>query len=181
MTFYSAIPDLEFRFSVLVDPDWSPGLVERPAAQFRFVNMPVGEPFQVGCLTITPIEMSHPGGSFGYRIEDDTSCLVYATDAAYEVLEEKYVAFFKEADLLIFDTHFSFEESIDKVDWGHSTAMFGAEFAYRAQVKRLALFHHNPLDKDETNPPGNAASAGLSDPSDLCQWHLPGNYSQRWA
>jgi ribonuclease BN (tRNA processing enzyme) len=28
--------------------------------------------------------------------------------------------------------------------------MFGAEFAYRAQAKRLALFHHNPVDKDET-------------------------------
>jgi phosphoribosyl 1,2-cyclic phosphodiesterase len=150
LTFYSAIPDLEARFSMLVDPDWSPGLVDRPTAQFKFVTISEDEPFQLGCLTITPIEMSHPGRSFGYRIEDSSSCLVYATDAAYDILEEKYVTFFKDADLLIFDTHFSFEESIDKVDWGHSTAMFGAEFAYRAQAKRLALFHHNPVDKDET-------------------------------
>jgi hypothetical protein len=27
--------------------------------------------------------------------------------------------------------------------------MMGAEFAYRAQVKRLALFHHDPTSTDE--------------------------------
>jgi len=150
LIFYSSVSDLAQRFKWLVDPDWSPGLVNRPSAKFDFIDLPVGRPFQVGNLQITAIEMSHPGKSYGYRIQDENSCLVYATDAAYETLEPKYVDFFREADLLIFDTHFSFVESIDKVDWGHSTAMFGAEFAYRAQVKRLALFHHNPVDRDET-------------------------------
>jgi len=149
LTFYSSLADLADRFVKLLDPTWSPGLVNKTPAEFEFVYLTVGKPFQLGNLSITPIELSHPGGSYGYRIEDETSCLVYATDAAYEQVEEKYVEFFKGADLLIFDSHFSFRESIDKVDWGHSTAMFGAEFAYRAQVKRLALFHHDPISKDE--------------------------------
>lgn len=150
LTFHSAMVDLEDRFSELINPDWSPGLVNQPQAKFEFVHLPPGQSFEMGQFRITPIELSHPGRSYGYRIQDDTSCLVYATDAAYETVEQKYVDFFQEADLLIFDSHFSFAESIDKVDWGHSTAMFGAEFAYRAQVRRLALFHHNPVDQDET-------------------------------
>ena len=150
LTFYSSVADLADRFAQLVDADWSPGFVHQAGASFTFVYLPLGQPFALGNFTIIPIELSHPGKSYGYRIQDDTSCLVYATDAAYETLEQKYIDFFRDADLLIFDTHFSFKESIDKVDWGHSTAMFGAEFAYRAQVKRLALFHHNPLDTDET-------------------------------
>ena len=150
LTFYTALTDLENRFINLLDPSWSPGLNTSSQAEFRFVYLEVGQPFALRNLRITPIELSHPGKSYGYRIEDEHSCLVYATDAAYERMEPKYVDFFHEADLLIFDSHFSFKESIDKVDWGHSTAMFGAEYAYRAQVRRLALFHHDPVSKDET-------------------------------
>ena len=149
LTFYSAVSDLAKRFACLVNSDWSPGFVAQPQAKFEFVHLPVEQTFTLKNLKITPIALSHPGQSFGYRIEDDRSCFVYATDAAYETLETKYVDFYKGADLLVFDSHFNFAESIDKVDWGHSTAMFGAEFAYRAQIKRLALFHHNPTDSDE--------------------------------
>ena len=109
----------------------------------------MGECDQLKNLSITPIALLHPGDSYGYRIEDENRRLVYATDAAYQQVESQYVEFFKEADMLIFDSHFSFKESLDKVDWGHSTAMFGAEFAYRAQIKRLVLFHHDPLSDDE--------------------------------
>ena len=62
---------------------------------------------------------------------------------------EQYVEFFREADLLIFDAQYSLTEALDKVDWGHSTAMMGAELSYRAGVKRLALFHHDPTSSDE--------------------------------
>jgi phosphoribosyl 1,2-cyclic phosphodiesterase len=149
LTFYSAVSDLASRFSCLTNSDWSPGFVGQPQAKFDFVHLPSEKTFTLKNLQITPVELSHPGQSFGYRIEDDHSSFIYATDAAYETLETKYVDFYKGADLLVFDSHFSFAESIDKVDWGHSTAMFGAEFAYRAQIKRLALFHHNPTDNDE--------------------------------
>ena len=51
--------------------------------------------------------------------------------------------------MLIFDAQYSLTEVLDKLDWGHSTAMMGAELAHRAQVKLLALFHHDPTSTDE--------------------------------
>jgi ribonuclease BN (tRNA processing enzyme) len=60
-----------------------------------------------------------------------------------------YVKFFEEADLLVFDAQYTFTEALDKADWGHSSALVGAEFARRARIKRLALFHHDPTSTDE--------------------------------
>lgn len=153
-TFYSPITDLEERFRIQQDPRWFPVNIDYMQAKMDFVVIDPVKPFQLGNFTITPLEMWHPGRSYGYRIVDGDSCLVYATDSAYQRLDiesnQKYVDFFQNADLLIFDTHFGFvEANLDKPDWGHSTAMVGAEFSYRANVKRLALFHHNPLDQDE--------------------------------
>ena len=76
-----------------------------------------------------------------------------ASDAEYKRVDptstEAYVDFFHEADLLIFDAQYSLTEALDRLDWGHSTAIMGAELAYRAQAKRLALFHHDPTSTDE--------------------------------
>jgi ribonuclease BN (tRNA processing enzyme) len=51
--------------------------------------------------------------------------------------------------LLIFDTQYTLSDALDKADWGHSSALMGAEFAHRANVRRLALFHHDPLSDDQ--------------------------------
>ncbi|MCB0154142.1 MAG: hypothetical protein KDF65_05040 [Anaerolineae bacterium] len=76
-----------------------------------------------------------------------------ATDSEYKRVKpedtQHYVEFFRGADLLIFDAQYSLNEVLDKPDWGHSTAMMGAELAHRAAVKRLALFHHDPTSSDE--------------------------------
>ena len=64
-------------------------------------------------------------------------------------IRQKYVDFFRNADLLIFDAQYSLTEVLDRPDWGHSTAMMGAELAHRAHAKRLALFHHDPTSSDE--------------------------------
>jgi phosphoribosyl 1,2-cyclic phosphodiesterase len=149
-TFYSPIVDLQDRFTKQQDPRWFPIPFEAIQAKIDFVEIAVGQTWQMGNFEINSMELSHPGKSYGYRIEDESGCFVYASDAAYDQPEAQFVEFFRDADLLVFDSHFSFSESLDKFDWGHSTAIFGAEFAYRANIKRLALFHHSPVSKDET-------------------------------
>jgi ribonuclease BN (tRNA processing enzyme) len=61
---------------------------------------------------------------------------------------QSYVDFFQGADLLVFDAQYTLSDALDKVDWGHSSPLMGAEFAHRAGVRRLALFHHDPLADD---------------------------------
>src|SRR5258708_1735597 len=99
--------------------------------------------------------LSHPGGSYAYRFKYGGKTMIDATDGEYHRMDQEstahYVEFFRDADLLVFDAQFSFEQVIDeKRDWGHSTPKMGAELAFRAGVKRLALTHHDPIATDES-------------------------------
>jgi CheY-like chemotaxis protein len=49
---------------------------------------------------------------------------------------------------VIHDAQYTLEEYPGKVTWGHSPAELAVDFAVAAGVKRLALFHHDPLRDD---------------------------------
>ena len=55
-----------------------------------------------------------------------------------------------QADLVIFDAMYSLAEAASvKSDWGHSSNVVGVELCQAAAVKRLALFHHEPIHDDK--------------------------------
>lgn len=62
---------------------------------------------------------------------------------------QDYLNYFRGADVLVFDTQYTFEESLQKIDWGHSSASIATDIALRANVKRLVMFHHDPSYDDE--------------------------------
>ncbi len=53
------------------------------------------------------------------------------------------------ADLLIADGMFSEEEYPGRVGWGHSSIPAVIEAAAKAEVKQLAIFHHDPQHSDK--------------------------------
>jgi phosphoribosyl 1,2-cyclic phosphodiesterase len=150
---YSPFADLAERFMQQQHPYFFPVPMEYMSARLEFKEIAENQWRQIGNFRVYPIRLSHPGVTYGYRIEDGHSCLVVATDSEYKRVDrastERYVEVFREADLLIFDAQYSLSEALDKLDWGHSTALMGAELAHRAGVKRLALFHHDPTSNDE--------------------------------
>jgi phosphoribosyl 1,2-cyclic phosphodiesterase len=105
-----------------------------------------------GRVRISSIELDHPSKSYAYRFEADDKVFVYASDGAYRHLDDvslqPFINFFRNADLVIFDAQFSLTESFEKRSWGHSSAIIGVELACQANVKRVALFHHDP-DADD--------------------------------
>lgn len=117
-------------------------------ASIEFITLNTGEPLNIGDVTISCALNAHPGDSYGFRFEDDQSCFVFASDAEYKELVngsvQPHLAFFKDADALIFDAQYSLNEGWIKEDWGHSSAMIGVDMALSAGVKRLILFHHDP-------------------------------------
>ncbi len=130
-----------------------PAKMEEMGADFSFVKLEEGVASYVGSFKITPIGLRHPGRSYAYKAEKEGKSVVYATDAAYgnsDNLPEKYIDFYRNADLLIFDAQFSVKDAIEKEDWGHSSAPIGLALAQRASVKRLALFHHDPNADDKS-------------------------------
>ncbi len=121
-------------------------------AAFTFHKIEEGGQVTLENATITNIELKHPGRAYAYRVVADNAIAILATDGEYKSLDyastAKYCNFYANADVLIFDSMFSVRESFFKEDWGHSSALIGADIAREANVKRLYLFHHDPVATD---------------------------------
>ena len=122
------------------------------AATLNFHQLQEGERVKIEGAVVSNIELKHPGKAYSYRVEVDNSIAILATDAEYQSLDNidtlKYRNFYANADILIFDAMFSVRESFIREDWGHSSALIGADMASEANVKRLLLFHHDPASSD---------------------------------
>lgn len=133
--------------------EWFPVRFGNLKADLEFKQIQEGETIKVGELEIRSKALQHPGVAYAYRIDDGTSSLVLATDGEYKNLSvshtKEYIDFFSGADVLIFDAMFSVRESIIKEDWGHSSALIGADMARQAGVKQLVLFHYDPASRDD--------------------------------
>jgi len=96
--------------------------------------------------------MNHPGGCFSYALEEDGVKVIYSTDT--ELREEDFrrtrenSAYFQDADILVLDTQYTLGEAIEKYNWGHSSFSLASDFAATWGIKRLVLFHHDPLYSD---------------------------------
>lgn len=152
ITFYSPIVDLHERLLKQQQSTYFPIPMERMPATITCETIPIGEWVEIGGLQVCAIEQAHPGISYGYRVADEQHSMVFASDAEYKQLDragtETVIDFFRDTDLLVFDAQYSLSEALDRPDWGHSSALVGAEFARRAHVRRLALFHHDPTSSD---------------------------------
>jgi len=111
--------------------------------------------------------LNHPAISLAYRIEADGVVVVYACDhepfasplwregARHGYIESilhggdrRHALFMRHADLLIHDAQYTPEEYPSKKNWGHSTYQYVVELAAAADVRRLALTHHDPMHDD---------------------------------
>ena len=116
------------------------------------------ETLQFGPVRIDTMLLRHPGYCLGYRMSCRGRTICYVTDnELYLPTDKRYDAryverladFARGADVLITDTTYRDHEYPSKVDWGHSCVSQVCDFAARAEVKRLHLFHHDPDQTDE--------------------------------
>jgi anti-anti-sigma factor len=133
---------------------WFPVDFAELGATIEFITLEPGRRYEVAGLSVTALRQFHSGDSYGYRFSDGNKSIVYSTDCEhkYSRLDESYpfVEFYRNADLLIFDAMYSLGDSVSvKEDWGHSSNVIAVELAQAAGVKRLALFHHEPILNDQ--------------------------------
>ncbi len=128
------------------------------------------DPRTVGSARVTAIALNHPGGSTGYRIDDaDGSSLVLYTDnelsppgADHVQPRVEVVAlteFARGAGLLIHDAQYVDADLPRKRGRGHSTVAAVLELGRQAEVRTLALYHHDPERDDDAL---DALSAGAT-------------------
>ena len=123
-----------------------------PKLMNRFHDIPrIGE---TSILIRIMKEYSHPAnGVFVYRIEYRNKSVVFCTDVeGYMFGNSKLIQFAKEADLLIHDAQYSAEQytglPTPKQGYGHSIPEMAIEVARKADVRNLALTHHDPTSTD---------------------------------
>lgn len=109
-----------------------------------------------GALCVQVMKSSaHPQGVFIYRVNFQGRSFVLATDVeSYVGHYQKLAQFARGADLLVHDAQYTdalyLHAPVPRQGWGHSTWRMAIETASAANVKQLALFHHEPEHDDAT-------------------------------
>ena len=124
-------------------------------ATIEFVHLTPGEAIEAAGLRVTCKLQRHAGDSYAYRFERDGRSVVYSTDSEHKLADpaetQGFIDFFRDADVVVFDAMYSLAESISvKADWGHSSNIVGVELCQAAGVRHLCMFHHEPINGDET-------------------------------
>jgi phosphoribosyl 1,2-cyclic phosphodiesterase/DNA-binding response OmpR family regulator len=119
----------------------------------------------VGDALITSRYLNHPALTLGYRIEVGGATFAYVTDHEphgrtqacgrakaegwHHPEDSRHLEFIRGVDLLVHDAQYTAAEYPSKIGWGHSTVEYLVDIACDAGVKRLGLFHHDPMRTDE--------------------------------
>jgi phosphoribosyl 1,2-cyclic phosphodiesterase len=152
---HGAHAELEFALRRQMEPPSFPVDFSTFRATIEFVQLTPGERHDVAGMTVSVLKQRHTGDSYGYRFERDGRSVVYSTDSEHKLEDpadmQRFVEFFRNADLVVFDAMYSLAESISvKADWGHSSNVMGVELCQLAGAKHLCLFHHEPVSDDAT-------------------------------
>jgi phosphoribosyl 1,2-cyclic phosphodiesterase len=117
--------------------------------------------FNIDDIKVSVHYLNHPALTLGYRLEADGATVVYSCDhephsqwlasGHGEILGQDlgHVEFVKQADLLIHDAQYTAAEYPAKMGWGHSPVEYAVRLGEYAQVRKLALTHHDPLRDDD--------------------------------
>jgi phosphoribosyl 1,2-cyclic phosphodiesterase len=124
-------------------------------AKIEFVQLEPGRTYEIAGYRVTAKAQAHGGDSYGYRLERGGKAMIYSTDSEHKLENadetDSFIAFFREADLVIFDAMYSLADAVSvREDWGHSSNIVGVELCQLAQAKHLVLFHHEPANDDAT-------------------------------
>ena len=147
-------PGLRDALATQMRPPLFPVTLDAFRARLTFVESQVGRPFEVGPFRVTSLQMPHPDGVVSYRVSAGGRDLVFATDVEHgETLDPRLLAFAEGADLLVHDAQYTRaeyqgEQGPCRKGWGHSTWEQAVDAARGADVRRLALFHHDPTRND---------------------------------
>ncbi len=120
----------------------------------KFYDLVPGQSLSLGETTIETAPLNHPGGSIGYRVNWRHLAVAYVTDTEHfrDRLDENVLWLARRVDVLIYDATYTdteyYAERSSKVGWGHSTWQEGVKIAKAAGVKKLVIFHHDPLHDD---------------------------------
>jgi ribonuclease BN (tRNA processing enzyme) len=177
----SPVQSLADRIATYLSPPLFPVRLGDIPARLIFHDAPE-EPVQLGGVLVSAAPVAHQGPTVGYRIEERGHVLVYLPDHEPGLgggLSDRPLNWLsgydlaRKADVLLHDAQYGDDEYRDHVGWGHSAIGHVVEFARKAEVAHLVLFHHDPYHADHDLELLARAARELGDSEPLavsCAW-----------
>ncbi|MDQ1468359.1 MAG: hypothetical protein QOH10_2774 [Actinomycetota bacterium] len=153
----SPVQTLAERIAMYLSPPLFPVHLNDVPAHLTFHDAPE-DAVAIGSATIRAAKVQHQGPTVGYRIEEDGRAFVYLPDhepslgTTLRGLPAEWMSghdIAHGADVLLHDAQYGDDEYPNHVGWGHSSLDDAMEFADKAEVGRLVLFHHDPYHTDD--------------------------------
>jgi ribonuclease BN (tRNA processing enzyme) len=151
------VQPLEERIALYLSPPLFPVRLADIPSRVTFHDAPE-EPISLGSAQVVAAAVTHQGPTVGYRITDGGRSLCYLPDHEPSLgvtladLDTDWISGFGLAngvDVLLHDAQYGDGEYPQHVGWGHSAIEHVVEFARKAEVGRLVLFHHDPYHDDD--------------------------------
>ena len=153
----SPVQPLEERIALYLSPPLFPVRLADIPSRVTFHDAST-TPVQIGSAEVVAAAVTHQGPTVGYRITDGGGTLAYLPDHEPSLgvrladLDPDWISGFdlaREVDVLMHDAQYGDGEYPAHVGWGHSAIEHVVEFARKAAVRQLVLFHHDPYHDDE--------------------------------
>ncbi len=125
--------------------------MEMMGAKLEYEDFRAGDNFTLGNgIKVKTALLNHPNGATAYRIEFKGKAMVYVTDTEHIIgrPDQRVLGLIEGADLVIYDSTYTDKEFPAKIGWGHSTWQEAVRLSKAANVKTLAIFHHDPDHED---------------------------------
>lgn len=140
--------------SRLMSPPLFPLTLDFLKADIRYHDFNAGEEItalQEHGIRIRTLPLNHPDRATAYRVDYAGHSACYVTDVEHvrDGLDKALTEFIRGSDVFIYDSTFDDQEFDRYVGWGHSTWQEAVRLAEAADVKTLALFHHDPNKSDD--------------------------------
>ena len=152
LNIFSPFKDMHSYLVKQMEAPYYPVPMESCTKNINYTVIDELKPFNIGSAEVRAIKMSHPGGSYAYSLVENGHKFIYATDVELNhpdfVRTKEHDEFFSNADILVIDSQYTVEEAYTKQGWGHSAFCYAIDFAVAWKVKKLFLFHHDPMYDD---------------------------------
>ena len=150
--FYSPYPAMEKILAKFMEAPYHPVGWDSFAADISFRVLGKDEKLSLGSATVEWIRRNHPNGSISYKVTEAGRSFIYSTDTELTPKDfqrtRKNMDYFQGADAIVLDAQYTLGEAIEKYNWGHSSYSLAVEFVREFGIRKLYLYHHEPLNTD---------------------------------